>query len=84
MNLSDAPEVMTVPEVATVLRIARNNCYALVRSGRLRSVRIGRSIRVPRHCVTEFLGLSPITTEDAPDPPGTPSRFDVAANQDEF
>ncbi len=51
----DLPAVLTVPELAAFLRIGRNQAYALVASGAIRSVRIGRVVRVPRQAVEAFL-----------------------------
>ena len=39
-----------------ILGIGRNTAYELVRSGQIRSIKIGRQIRVPRGAVVEFLG----------------------------
>ena len=38
-----------------ILGIGRNTAYELVRSGQIRSIRIGRKIRIPRDAVAEFL-----------------------------
>lgn len=46
--------MLKVKEVAADLRCAKSNAYELVRSGRLRSVRIGKAIRVPREALEEF------------------------------
>jgi excisionase family DNA binding protein len=46
--------VLKVMEVAGELRIGRNQAYELVRSGQLRSVRIGQAIRVTREALDEF------------------------------
>ena len=46
---------LTVPELAAELRIGRNSAYNMVRSGQIRSVRIGRNIRIPRDAVDSFL-----------------------------
>lgn len=40
--------MLTVPEVAKLLRIGRNHAYELVARGEIPSVRLGRLIRVPR------------------------------------
>ena len=53
---SEDLQVLTVPEVAEVLRVSRNRAYDLVREGRLRSVRVGRRLLVPRWAVQELLG----------------------------
>lgn len=38
-----------------LLSIGRNTAYALVRSGQIRSFRIGRCYRIPKDSVTEYL-----------------------------
>jgi excisionase family DNA binding protein len=46
-------------EVAEALSIGRSTVFALMRSGELRSVKIGKSRRVPVDAVTEYVaGLS--------------------------
>ncbi len=50
------PALMTVDEVAKQLRVGRNSAYMLVKTGQLRCIKIGRTIRVPRAAVIEFIG----------------------------
>lgn len=50
----DSPNVLKVPEVAADLRIGRNAAYELVRTGAIRSVRIGRAVRVTREALEAF------------------------------
>jgi excisionase family DNA binding protein len=47
--------VLTVEQAAHVLKIGKNTAYDLVRSGQIRSVRIGRQIRIPKSALMEFL-----------------------------
>jgi excisionase family DNA binding protein len=47
-ELARMPELLKVPEVAAYLRYSLERTYALVRSGDLPSVRVGRAVRVPR------------------------------------
>ena len=47
--------LLTVPELAVELRIGRNAAYAMVKNGLIRSVRIGKTIRVPRKALEDFL-----------------------------
>lgn len=49
--------VLTVPEAAKQLRIGIGRCYELARCGRLRSIKIGKRILVPRTAIFEFLGM---------------------------
>ncbi len=55
MRLANAPDVLTVPEVARLLRLNRNTVYDLIRSKALYAARIGHSLRVPRAALEEFL-----------------------------
>jgi excisionase family DNA binding protein len=48
-------EYLKVPEVAEMLRIARNTVYQLVGEGEIPSVRIGRSVRVSRKELERWL-----------------------------
>jgi len=52
---TDLPLTLTVVEAATVLRIGRTAAYNLVRCGRLRCIRCGKIIRIPREAIFEFL-----------------------------
>ena len=49
------PEVLTVSDVARMLRIGKNKAYTLVNSGRLKSIRIGGKTIVPKVNLVEFL-----------------------------
>ena len=51
----DLPLTMRVEDLMPVLRIGRNVAYELVRSGKIRSIRVGRSIRIPREAVIDYL-----------------------------
>lgn len=48
-------DVLTVKEVCEALGIGRNTAYTLLRTGTLRSVRIGKSIRIPKKYLTEYV-----------------------------
>jgi excisionase family DNA binding protein len=47
-------DVLKVEEIAAALRCGRNQAYELVKSGAIRSVRIGRAIRGTREALEEF------------------------------
>ena len=63
---SDLPLVLTVEEAADCLRISRGSAYEGIRTGEIPHVRIGRTIRVPRHLLLTFLGAA-LLTEDPPE-----------------
>lgn len=48
-------DLMTVVEVAAALRVSRATVYRLIHSGALPGKRIGKSVRVTRLVVEEFL-----------------------------
>ena len=54
-SLDDLPMTLRVEELMPILGIGRNTAYALVRSGRLRSIRVGRQVRIPKNALIEFL-----------------------------
>lgn len=56
--------VYTVAEAARKLKIGRTAMYELVMSGRVRSVTIGRSRRVPARCIAEYLAQLLEQSED--------------------
>ena len=46
---------LTVAEVAAMMRVSKMTVYRLVHGGELPAARVGRSFRVPRHAVEEYL-----------------------------
>ena len=54
-SLDDLPVTLRVEELMPILGIGRNTAYALVRSGRLHSIRVGRQVRIPKNALIEFL-----------------------------
>ncbi len=51
----DKRDLLTVGEAAEYLRISRSALYPYVMRGELRSVRIGRSRRIPTAAIVEFV-----------------------------
>ncbi|MEY8313387.1 helix-turn-helix domain-containing protein [Oscillospiraceae bacterium 42-9] len=49
------PAVMKVEDLAKVLSIGLNSAYDLVRSGQVRSLKVGRIYRIPKSAVEEYL-----------------------------
>ena len=56
MMLENAPDVLNVDELAVLLRVGRSAAYELLRSGRLRSVKIGNRIIITKNALRCFLG----------------------------
>ena len=57
-SLDDLPLALRVEDLMPILGLGRNTAYELVRSGQIRSIRVGRKIRVPKDAVAAFLGES--------------------------
>tara|TARA_B110000263_G_scaffold203573_1_gene183605 strand:- start:527 stop:703 length:177 start_codon:yes stop_codon:yes gene_type:complete len=51
-------EVITPAQLQEILQIGRKQTYELINDGKIHSIRIGRSIRIPRQSVDEFLGIT--------------------------
>ena len=57
-SFENLPLVLHVKDLAEVLSISQNTAYALVRSGQIRSIRTGRTYRIPKGAVIEYLNKS--------------------------
>lgn len=55
------PEMLTVKEIAAILRVGRNQLYAAIARGELRAVRIGHTIRIPKTALLDLLTTPPNT-----------------------
>lgn len=54
-SIEELPLVLIIDDLMAVLNIGRNSAYKLVRSGQIKSFRIGTQIRIPRQAVADFL-----------------------------
>lgn len=52
---TSSPIVINVKDLANMLSVSHNTAYALIRSGKIRSIRIGRTYRIPKDAVDEYL-----------------------------
>lgn len=55
MNLRLDQSILTVPEVAALLRVNAKTVYALIRKAELRAFRVGRVMRCRREDVLQFI-----------------------------
>lgn len=49
------PPVLRVKDLPRILSISLNTAYALVRSGAIHSIRIGRTYRISREALADYL-----------------------------
>lgn len=54
-SFDELPLTLRVEDLMPILGIGRNTAYELVRSGQIRSIRIGRQLRIPKEAVQEYL-----------------------------
>ncbi len=47
--------LLKIEEVVRILSLGRSQVYKLITSGELRSIKIGRSRRIPREALADFL-----------------------------
>lgn len=55
VNAEDLPIVLTVTNVAEILGVGKNTAYDLIRSGAVKSFRVGRQIRVSKSAFLDYL-----------------------------
>ena len=54
-SFDDLPLTLRVEELMPILNIGRNTAYELIRCGKIRSVRIGKQLRVPKQALIDYL-----------------------------
>ena len=54
-SFDDLPLTLREEDLMPILGIGRNTAYELVRSGQIRSVRVGKQIRISKDAVVEYL-----------------------------
>ena len=57
--------LLNIKEVAEVLRISKQTAYRMVRDGSLRSVKVGKSVRVDLTTLNDFISGNAYIPEEA-------------------
>ena len=60
--LEQYPDLLTVQEMQTALAIGRSKAYSLLKNKEIISLKIGRSVRVPKTSILEYIGRMCYTT----------------------
>ena len=55
ITLDDSRLAYSMREVATAIGMSERSVWSLVASGRLRAIKLGRSVRIPREALAELL-----------------------------
>ncbi len=56
--INDYPDVLMPEEVMAILGIGKNKIYKLLQSGELQSLKIGKSYRIPKSYLLDYIGVS--------------------------
>ena len=54
-SYDELPLTLRVEDLTSILDIGRNTAYELVRCGTIRSIRIGRQLRIPKDAIQDYL-----------------------------
>ena len=54
-NIKNEKLLLSIAEAAEMLSVARSKAYAMVLSGELPAVRLGKSVRVPVRALNEYV-----------------------------
>ena len=57
-SIEDLPLVLRVEDLMPILCIGRNTAYELIRCGQIRSIRVGRQLRIPKQAIIEYLSTT--------------------------
>jgi len=55
VSYDDIPLIMTVEDLMPILLIGRSTAYKLVRSGKLKTFRVEKQIRISRDALIEYI-----------------------------
>ena len=52
---SEYPDVITVEQLMEMLHIGKNAAYSLLKSGKIRTIRIGRRYIIPKQSIITYI-----------------------------
>ena len=54
-SFDELPLTLRVEDLTSILDIGRNTAYELVRCKKIRSIRIGKQLRIPKQALIDYL-----------------------------
>ena len=54
-SMEDIPLILRVEDIMSLLDIGRNTAYELLRCGAIRSIRVGKQLRIPKEAIIEYI-----------------------------
>lgn len=56
ISMSTCPDLLTVPELMSILRVGRNTAYTLINNNEIKHIRVnGKQIRIPKQYLIDYL-----------------------------
>lgn len=55
IRFEELPLTLHVKDLVPLLSVSHNTAYALIRSGKIRSIRVGRCYIIPREALADYL-----------------------------
>ncbi|HAQ40803.1 MAG TPA: DNA-binding protein [Clostridiales bacterium] len=49
------PDVLNVTDIQKMLGIGKNTAYRLIKENKIQNIKIGKTYKIPKYCVIEFL-----------------------------
>ena len=54
-SYDELPLTLRLEDLMPILDIGRNTAYELIRCGKIRSIRIGKQLRIPKQALIDYL-----------------------------
>ncbi len=48
-------DIIRIDDMMEILAIGRNKAYELLQSGQIKSIKLGKSYRIPKICIEEYI-----------------------------
>ena len=55
---SEYPDILTIDDVIKLLAVGRTTAYKLLRNNQIRHLRVGKSIKIPKQYLIDFITQS--------------------------
>lgn len=48
-------DILSIPDLCEALKIGKNTAYSLIKSGAVKSIKIGKKIKIPKDFLIEYV-----------------------------
>ena len=56
-TIKNYPDILTIHDIMSILRIGRGKVYELLKDGTIKSIRVGKKYLIPKKSVEQFLSI---------------------------